>query len=124
MEASLIEVLGSEVRIVTEFGILKGKWESPDKPQIKKYFLEVNVDEIINIDAISISDIEYAVQCNKDEIYLYGFVEAIEDDVLFLRLSKEILMLEVSKEKGWVLFIKKYVKVKVMQLYFYDTGLV
>ncbi len=55
--------------------------------------------------------------------YLTGLVEVIEDDIMFLRIGTDLVMLEMEHDSNYSRYIGQYVRVELFKLQLYDIGL-
>ncbi len=121
-----IQIVGNQadiVRINTAIGSFNGIWCSSTPVVSKKYIVELDSDEVLTSDAVVLSNssnprIEYVDQT----IYITGFVEEIQDEVMILRLQKSLMMLEISSSLDFVQYIGHYVRVRLSEIKLYDTG--
>ncbi len=127
MEISVIDInkKTKEVLVETEVGNVWGKWCVDTLPQYKKYDIEIDSDDKLNEEDIEIVDIaQMLIFCEQEKIFLYGFIEDIQENVLSIRVLCDIIMIEVCLHVDLNQFLKKYVRVKVNHLNFYDTEII
>ena len=125
MEAIITELCNDKVCINTEIGNIKGIWRSDSPAKLKKYDLELDSNEIINSNMINYSSLlKPLVEMDNDRVIFNGLVEEIQDKVLFLRLSKDIVMLEISDESYFLKFVNQFVRIVLSNIELYDTGLI
>ena len=125
MEAIITELCNDKVCINTGIGNIKGIWCSDSPAKLKKYDLELDSNEIINSNMINYSSLlKPLVEMDNDRVIFNGLVEEIQDKVLFLRLSKDIVMLEISDESYFLKFVNQFVRIVLSNIELYDTGLI
>lgn len=124
MNALVLEKLNDDVILQSEFGLLKGVWCS-DSPTIKKiYNLEIECNEILQKHMIKILSIKKeTIKCDNNFIYLYGIAESIENDILYLRIKTDVIMLETDPMTSFFDYSGKNVCITLNKLYFYNTGI-
>lgn len=123
MESKVTKIYNDNyIQVNTEFGEFRGRWCSLSQPYLKKYILEFECSEIISSDSIFICNTdEYKINSCEHAIHIYGFVEDIDDNILFFRLAKDIIMFNIADDFDSSMFIGKFVCVKINELKLYDT---
>ena len=124
MEAYITQKKESFVEICTDLGRIWGIWRSPAPAELRKYIIELDSSEILTVDTDKITD--YAkptIKFEDDTVYLNGFVEEVQDNILILRLSNSIMMLQISNKDDFSSFVNKFVCVELQNISFYDTGI-
>lgn len=117
------KVLGNEVLASTEFGSIRGKWCSDNPPMRKEYIVELDSKDPLSAQNCSIADFEMpSLGVEGERVHICGFCESCEDDVLFLRLGKYLMMLECSCNFDADTLIGCYIRVELSSLEIYDTG--
>ena len=95
MEIYVLDTFNDIVKVKSSLGNFCGRWCSPNSPKLKKYFVELDTDEILCSKNITISDKTYPnIKYLDGYIYIFGFVEEIQDGLLFLRLQKDLIIFE------------------------------
>ena len=113
-----------KVRVKTSIGCFEGTWCSPDPAEYKGYILELDSDDVLTFEMIKISNIDIAyINQIDDKIYLNGKVEKIQNEILFLRLHKSIMMLEISMDLDFSVFINQYVEITIRSINLFDVGI-
>ena len=51
-----------------------------------------------------------------------GFVEEITDEIMFLRLRDSLIMIQLSENEEFSMFLKKFVNVNLKNISFYDIN--
>lgn len=122
MEVFVVEKHGDQVVLDTEFGNIQGVWCSGVPAEFKRYIIELDSDDVINSNIIlNNSRCEYSIKNENDFVYLFGFVEEIEDSILVLRVSRDIIMLQICDDYDFNEFVNHFVCVKLHSINFYDT---
>lgn len=120
-----INTKSNNVLVKSEVGNIWGKWCTDVLPELKKYDIEIDCDDMVKIEDIEIVDIpQMLILSEEEKNYLYGFVEDIQENVLFIRVLIDIIMIEVSLEVDINEFFRRYVRIKVKHFNFYDTGMI
>ena len=124
MEIQIVDNQGDIVRVNSAIGCFNGIWCSSSPVVSKRYIVELDSDEVLTPDAVKLSNscnpcIEYVDQT----INITGFVEAVQDEVMILRLQKSLMMLEISSGLDFVRYIGHYVQVRLREIKLYDTGI-
>ena len=114
MQAQIIKIADSSVQIKTDFGTFCGNWMS-GVPII-------NATYLVEINSIPVTDINQIQLSTKMKPFIYdfgsytlinGFVEEIEDNIMFLRLSYNLMMIEICCDLSPARFQERWVNVKV-----------
>lgn len=124
MRVTVTAICENQVYVNTDIGIIYGVWCSNEPVELKEYELELDCDEIITSDKISFSNSPqpFVSSCGG-MVILNGIVEDIQEKVLFLRLSQDIVMLEVSSNFDITAYLHKFVRIYLSKLNLYDIGL-
>lgn len=123
MEALIVDRCGDRVTVSAKIGKFIGRWCSEGKAELRKYILELDTEEILFPEAIQISHNHiFRIDYINDLIILNGFVVEIQDQVMFLKLDKTLLMVELSRNFNFSIFVNNFVCVKLHGLDLYDTG--
>lgn len=121
MYADVIEINENKVTAQTDVGLVCGYWCSNVLVEHKKYDLELDCDDVITeFDINFSSNNKDRIECLNESINLYGYVEEYEDNILFLRLNQEIIMLETSSNFDFSKFINNFVCINIQQINLYD----
>lgn len=124
MEIQIVDNRADIVRVNSAIGCFNGIWCSSTPVVSKRYIVELDSDEVLTLDAVKPSNscnpcIEYVDQT----INITGYVEAIQEKVMILRLQKSLMMLEISSNLDFVQYIGHYVHVRLSEIKLYDTGI-
>ena len=120
MRADLIDITDGYVRLKTDFGIFHGNWMSDVKPINARYLIEINCDTVTDENQIQLSAKKQPfIRDYGDYSLINAFVEEIEDNVIFLRLSYSLMMVDFLCDINSVKFQNQWVTVKVHRLEIY-----
>lgn len=124
MEIQIIGKQADMVQVRSPIGCFNGTWCSSTPVISKRYIVELDSADVINLAVIERSDscsphIEYLDQA----INITGFVEEIQDKVMVLRLLNSLMMLEISSNSDFAQYIGHYVNVRMSEIRLYDTGI-
>ena len=122
MEIQIVDNRGDIVRVNSAIGCFDGIWCSSTPVVSKKYIVELDSDEVLTLDAVELSNscnpcIEYLDQT----INITGLVEAVQDDIMVLRLQKSLMMLEITSSLDFVQYIGHYVHIRLGEIKLYDA---
>ena len=122
MEIQIVDNHGDIVRVNSAIGCFDGIWCSSTPVVSKKYIVELDSDEVLTLDAVELSNscnpcIEYLDQT----INITGLVEAVQDDIMVLRLQKSLMMLEITSSLDFVQYIGHYVHIRLGEIKLYDA---
>lgn len=124
MEVQIVEKHENMVRVNTTIGFFYGIWCSPVPAELRKYIVELDSDDVLTLETIRLSNSsEPCISCLDGIIYLNGVVEEIQDGLIFLRLHKSIMMLEISPHFDFSMFFNQFVCVRLHGINLFDTGL-
>lgn len=124
MNAIVVNCNGNRVQVKSHIGCFEGIWCSDKSVEYRQYDFELASDDIITQQSLRFSTISVPSVGNyEDAIILNGLVEAAEDDVLFLRLSDDVLMLDHSHDSDLAQYVGRYVQVRLSEIKLYDTGI-
>lgn len=117
------KILGNEVFASTEFGDIRGKWCSDNQPMHKEYIVELDSEDSLSAQNCSIANCEMPfLGMEGEQVHICGLCESCEDDVLFLRLGKYLMMLECNCNFETATLVGCYIHVAISSLKVYDTG--
>ena len=123
MEIQIVDKQADTVQVNTTIGCFTGTWCSSTLPDFRRYIVELDSDEVLNSDTVELSNSRNPyIECVGKTIYLTGFVEEIQDGVMFLRLHGSIMMLYIVSDFDSKRYIGKYVRVRLSNINIYDTG--
>lgn len=113
MEAFIMNAKDGFVQAKTEFGSFYGIWMS-DLPTNASYLVELDCNAITNKEHIRVSS-ETRPAIYEDGAYTVfnGFVEEIEDSVIFLRLQDSIVMIEICCDIDVQAYTCQWVTIRV-----------
>lgn len=115
----------NQVTVVTEYGMFTGTWCDVKPPMLKKYYLELDVPDIISLADVRLPNEQRFAVCDGTQcIYITGLVVHVEEDLLFLQFGDGIIMLNKDSNSDFATYLDQYVVITVSQLYVYDTGIV
>ena len=121
MEAYVMDAKDDFVQAKTEFGSFYGIWMS-DLPTNTSYLVELSCNAVSNIECISLSS-QTRPSIYEDGAYTVfnGFVEEIEDSVMFLRLQDSIVMIEICCDIDVQAYTCQWVTIRVegVEIYHY-----
>ena len=96
MKAKIINITDSCVQMETDFGMFRGKWMSGKLVMNGTYFIEIDSSPVTDANQIQLSDqTKPFIHDFGDYILINGYVEEIEDNLLFLRLSYNLMMIVI-----------------------------
>lgn len=120
MNAVVVNYHDDLVKVKTEVGIFEGIWCSDKPTEYRHYDLELACDDVIVQDVLQYSGISTPFIINVENgIIINGFLEEIEDCVLFLRLFGDLLMLEISPTSGFPQYVGHYVRIRLSHIQLY-----
>ena len=121
MKIKILQINGNEVIAQTKIGTLKGVFRSPSVRVLKEYNVEIECEGVVKIEDIGCVNLKMPSIYSENNIACFiGFVECVEDGVLFLRLIDDLVMFEIEKEADCSLFVNRYIKIMVKYVSFYD----
>lgn len=124
MNAVVTKVYDDIVHIKTDYGSAFGKWCSNEPIIEKRYIIELDCNDIVVPESVKIiSACSPSIMYHDECVVIRGYVEQIEDDILFLRVAEDLLMLNVASAFDSRDYINKYVCIRLSNISFYDTGL-
>ena len=86
--------------------------------------MEIECNEIIQKKMVDIIHIrEETIKCDNNFIQMYGVVEFVENDILYLRIKTDIIMLETEPNVDFFDYLNKNVCITLHEIYFYNTGI-
>lgn len=123
MDAIIIGKYDDKVKVDTQIGCFEGVWCSTEPAEFKRYILELDSDEILTSEAIAYSDINIPYIKNiEGNVCLNGFVEDVQNRVMFLRLSKSLIMLELCEDTDFSGLQNYFVKITLKKINLFDAG--
>ena len=124
MEVKIIDVWEDTVLVDSSIGTFRGIWCS-SYPQVSKtYIVELDIDEVITLEAINCANtLIPCIKCEDNQTIIVGFVEDVQDDVMFLRLQKSIMMFEIAPSLEFAQYTGSYVQIRIGTIKIYDTGI-
>ena len=124
MEVSIIAKQDDYVHACSSFGAFFGIWCSPSPPELKRYAVELDSNDIVSPNILTSSPAKLPhVESRDNATYLTALLEEIEDNLLFLRIGTDLVMLETAHNSDYSRYIGQYVRVKLSKLFLYDLGL-
>ncbi|MBQ4116288.1 MAG: hypothetical protein IJD37_02810 [Clostridia bacterium] len=124
MEIRVINIEDDLVQIESSKGRLWGKWCSATPAEFKNYILELDSDDVIKPSSVTFIKNEiHKIENRENLVCLCGVVDDFEDDVLFLKIDKSIIMIQTSGEQSFERFVGRFVCITLSSINFYDTGL-
>ena len=104
----------------TEFGPLFGRWKG-NKILAQRYIVELSCDEILTSNSVCLYEYStYCIQSSPSETTLFGFVDDIEDNLIYLRVGYDLIMLEFLHEVDICQYYKCFVSVVVHEVLIFD----
>ena len=123
MEVRIVDVCEDLAKVNSEIGVFYGVWCSSAPIVSRIYHVEIDCDEIIDTRNIEFSNIDDSfVDCVDKTIYLTGLVEQVDDKILFLRLYRSLVMLNITSESEFKRFENHFVRISVKELKLFDIG--
>lgn len=125
MEIAVREILlGNQVKVTSDWGDFVGTWSDTEKPLLKKYHVELDVSQILDFSTMQKSDAaKVMIQSVDDKIRIAGQVCEYEDQVLYIRIGKDLLMIETKEDNRFQSLVNQFVQMTVDQICIYDTGI-
>lgn len=124
MEILIVDRQDDCVHVCSSFGTFFGIWCSSSPPELKKYVVELDSDDVITPNMLTFSSIKLPyIESRDDATYLGGIVEEIENNVMFLRIGTDLIMLETVHDSDYSRYIGQFVQVALFKLQLYDLGL-
>ena len=124
VEVLIIGKQNDYVYAYSSFGAFFGIWCSQSPPELKTYVVELDTNDIISADMLTFSPIKQpSIRSRDDVTYLTGLVEVIEDNLIFLRIGADLVMLEMAHDSDYSRYVGQYVQVMLSKLRLYDLGL-
>ena len=112
------------VQVCSTFGRFFGIWCSSSPPELKSYVVELDSDDVIVPKLLTFSPMmRPGIESQNNTTYLTGLVEDIEDNIIFLRIGADIVMLDTVSSFDFSRYIGHFVRVSLSTLYLYDIGL-
>ena len=125
MKVRVLSKNADRVKVKSSIGIFEAKWCTETPVVSRQYYVELDSKEKLTLDAIIKvpkwrgAEISY----EDDVVHLTGYVEDIEDHMLFLRLGESLMMVNLSQEQKFDEFKEQYVCVKLKEINLYDIGI-
>jgi hypothetical protein len=124
VEVSIIDKQNDCVHACSPYGAFFGIWCSSSPPELKKYIVELDSNDVITPNMLTFSSVKLPYIESRDHTtYLTGLVEENEDNILFLRIGADLVMLETAHDSDYSRYIGQYVQVMLFKLQLYDLGL-
>lgn len=124
MNAIVVNCNDNIVQVKSHIGCFEGIFCSDKAAEYRQYDFELASDDIITQKSLRFSTISLpSVDNYEDAIIINGLVEAVEDDILFLRLSGDVLMLNHSPDSNFAQYVGRYVQIRLSEIKLYDTGI-
>ena len=121
MRINVTKIDGNSVVGYTKLGTLEGELISSRPLKAGEYEVEIECQRFLNFSDISLADSEKAsIYTTNDKTFFTGYVECIEDSVLFLRFSEALIMFEIDPKVDFSSFLNHYVKIRIHELHLYD----
>ena len=120
MKIKIIQINGNEVVASTGISTIRGTFYSRQPLELKEYNVEMDFDDVVKIEKMSKDSFQHSIYNEKGNVCLHGFVECVEDGVVFLRLNNDLIMLEIKKQLDCSAFFNQNVKVTVEGICMYD----
>lgn len=123
MKIQVIACNDKEIEIDTSFGVISGTWvgDLPDTNSIKD--IEIELEDILewNKDILKVTTREFECGNENGKTFFIGCIEAIEDDgFTVVRFGDSVFTIDTI---GSPFSIGEFIKIEVVRLDFYDTGL-
>ena len=123
VKVSIIDKQDDYVYACSSFGAFFGIWCSPSPPELKRYIVELDSDDVIAPSMLTFSSLKLpSIESRDDATYLTGLLEEIEDNIIFLRIGTDLVMLEAVHDSNYSRYIGQYVQVMLFKLRIYDRG--
>jgi len=114
---------GNYVYCSTELGNLRGIWFGSLPLLHKKYTVELGVQDVVSLSDIYQSGAtEHKILCTGTEVCITGFAEEYEDDILFLRVGVDLVMIGTNPYEDFSSFCRKCACITVQHVMLYDLG--
>lgn len=124
MEVQIIDNWADVVRVNTAIGCFIGIWCSSTPVVSKRYIVELDSDDVLSPDAVELSNsYNPSIEHVDQTINIIGFVEEVQDEVMFLRLHESLMMLEIFSSLDFAQYIGHYIRVRLREIKLYDTGI-
>lgn len=124
MEIQIVDCWADIVRVNSAIGCFNGVWCSSLPAVAKRYIVELDSDEVLTPEAVEASNSSKPWIAYVDQtINLTGLVEAVQDEVMILRLHDSLMMIEISSMPDFVQYVGRYVHVRLGEIKLYDTGI-
>ena len=124
MKIRIVDIEKNVIYAESEIGCFKGKWCSSKPIIFKKYFVELDCVDVITPTSIELSlSCEACIEQDSHTIKITGIVEDIEDNLIFLRVEEDLLMLNISSRLDFEQYIGLYVRITVNTIEIYDIGI-
>ena len=109
--------------VKTDLGEFRGLWMSNSTPQKAKYYIELECDPITNYRQIELSTEEGALIYDYGNyLRINGFVEDCDDNVITLRLSDSLMMIETAHNINCLQYLHHWIIINIPSIKIYDEG--
>ena len=124
MEILILDKKNDIVYVNSECGQFYATWCSKEPIIGKKYHVELDIDQILTEDDIKISNICVpSIECKNDKVFVVGFLEEIDYDVIVLRLLKSIIMLQITPNIISTHYLGNFVCVEIKEIGLFDIDI-
>ena len=124
MEILILEIFNDTVYVQSEFGLFYGVWCSGEPQKNKNYCVELDIDQLLTCDDIKVLNFFTPHIEHVDGIVsIFGLVEEADDNVMYLRLGKSIIMCQVSSTVTPINYIGQYVRLDLKEIKIFDIGI-
>ena len=121
MEVTITDVNNSKVTIQSDIGCFTGTWCSSKAALCKKYIVELDYDGTIIPANIRVSNNKsFFIKENNNNIILNGVAEEVEDNILYLKINKDIIMFPFVFDVDYAKYINQCVEIVVPNINLYD----
>ncbi len=122
MEILVTDKSNEKIRAKTDFGSFWCRWCSQEDATIsQKYYVELDFDGIITHDDIVFANNNYpSIHQEGDMTHVTGYVEEINNGVLFLRLDFLLIMVEIYSSFDFSKYLGKYITITRNDVTLYD----
>lgn len=123
MRVSVISIQGNRVRLQTKVGCITVLWGTDQYPRIKDYEVELFSDDTVSQSSVNCSSNNHiSVTDSVYGVEITGYLECITDDVMFLNLCDDVIMLDVDCKAYLLSYIGHYITVKLTNITAFDCG--
>lgn len=125
MEIRVERILdNNKILFFSEFGKSIGYW-CDEFVSIKKYFVEFDIPDVLDVDNIKKSEIELcSISGNYDGIKIVGLLECYQNDgFATLRMKNNLIFFETVYNNIIKSMVNSYIKIEVNRINLYDIKL-